>query len=378
MISLKPLVIAAALAVSSFAAHAASGPPPIPPVLSVTPLGTVTQNPVIYGRDGTFSALVNGKSVWTFGDTPMSVPGIEGNNWDDNSLSWTTNLDASHGINLNHDLLDSTGAPAEFLPYEAWEKQYNYTHNSKHCTQQPCGAEFAMWDGPVVPDPARNRVLYFYYELYRVSGNSTWTTVGTGIAEQIGNGPITRPIEAPGSKTPTLMWGQTAVAYNSGAVVVGTILYAYGCVAGFLVQNCQVAQVPLAGALDITQWTYYAGNGRWSKNPSDAVVIFQGGAAANVVFYDAYLGVYMDIFNPALNSDMYYMVSYTPWGPWSAATFLFKGEAAYGGGVDYTGQAHPEFAQGNGQTQFVTYAHPSGFLREDLPLNQVVFGLPSK
>ena len=376
LVSIGTLVLV--IIVFSFAAQpdaSAQTIPPIPKVISVTPLGSVTQNSVIYGRDGTFSALVNGASVWTFGDTPMSVPGVLGNFWDDNSLSWTTNLDASQGINLNHDLLDSTGAPAEFLPYLPWERRFDYQHDNNHCTMQPCGAQFAMWDGPVINDPARNRVLFYYYELFRgVKGMTGWDTVGGGIAVYTPGKGITRPIENPGSKYPTLIWGQKDQEYNSGALVVGDILYSYGCKAGFLVQNCMIAQVPLADALDIKQWTYYAGNNTWSTNPSDAVVIFQGGAAANQVFYNAYLGEYMNIFNPALNNDMYFMVSSTPWGPWSAPTLLFKGETPYKGSVNYTGQAHVEFAQGNGQTQYVTYAHPNGFLREDLPLVQVVFG----
>ena len=349
--------------------------PAIPRVVSVTQLGTVQQNQVIYGRDGTFSALVDGKSVWTFGDTPMSVPGVLGNSWDDNSLSWTTDLDASKGINLNHDLLDSTGAPAEFLPYLPWEREYNYQHDKNHCTVKPCGAEFAMWDGPVIDDPARNRTLFYYYELYRgVPGMQGWDTVGGGIAVYTPGQGINRPIENPGSKTPTLMWGPKDEEFNSGAIVVDDMLYSYGCVGGFLVDNCQVARVLLADALDITKWTYYAGNDNWSTNPADAVTIFQGGAAANQVFYNAYLGVYMNIYNPALNNDMYFIVSRTPWGPWSKPTLLFKGETPYKGSVNYTGQVHTEFAQGNGQTEYVTYAHPNGFLREDLPLVQVVFG----
>jgi hypothetical protein len=370
------LILLLACGIVAFAADPV-GVPPLPKVISVTSLGSVQQNPVIYGRDGTFSAVIEGRSVWTFGDTPMSVPGILGNSWDDNSLSWTSNLDASKGINLNHDLLDSTGAPAEFLPYLPWEAKYNYEHDNNHCTIKPCGAEFAMWDGPVVSDPARNRTLFYYYELYRgVPGMSGWDTVGGGIAVYTPGQGITRPIERAGSKTPTLLWGRTDEEFNSGALVVDDILYSYGCVGGFLVDNCQVAQVPLADALDITKWTYYSGNDVWSTNPADAVTIFQGGAAANVVFYNSYLGVYMNIYNPALTNDMYYMVSYTPWGPWSKGQFLFKGETPYQGSVNYTGQAHVEFAQGNGQTQYVTYAHPNGFLREDLPLTQVVFEKP--
>jgi hypothetical protein len=376
MITLKPHLLLAAIALfAALSAAAQNGVPPLPTVVSVTPLGTVQQNPVIYGRDGTFSALFNGESVWTFGDTPMSVPGVLGNFWDDNSLSWTTTLDASQGINLNHDLLDSTGAPAEFLPYLPWERKFNYEHDNNHCTVTPCGEEFAMWDGPVINDTARNRVLFYYYELYRgAPGMQGWDNVGAGIAVYTPGKGITRPIENPGSRTPTLIWDETAQQYNSGALVVDDILYSYGCVGGFLVDNCMVAQVPLADALDITQWTYYAGNDTWSANPAAAVTIFQGGDAANQVFYNSYLGVYMNIYEPALNNDMYYMVSYTPWGPWSSGTLLFKGETPYSGSTNYTGQVHAEFNQGDGQTVYVTYAHPTGFLRENLPLTQVVFG----
>lgn len=367
------------LAATSASAADSGRVPPIPPVVSVTDLGTVTQNPVIYGRDGTFSALVQGVSLWTFGDTPMSVPGKLGDYWDDNSMSWATNLDASHGIVLNHDLLDDTGAPAEYLPYLLWEAKYNYAHDQHHCTQKPCGAEFAMWDGPVIYDAARSRVLFFYYELWRTPNKSGWTSVGSGIA--VGSPPhrIDRPVENPGSRTPTLMWGPKEVAYNCGAVVGGKWLYGYGCVNGFLSMNVQIARVPLAAALDKSQWTYYAGDGNWSANPKAAVTIFTGGAAANEVFYSPYLGMYVDVYNPELNNDLYYRVSYTPWGPWSDAAFVAAGAAPYQkSSVDYAGQAHVEFAQGDGQIQYVTYAHPTGFLREDLPLLKVVFGKPGE
>jgi hypothetical protein len=35
--------------------------------------------------------------------------------------------------------------------------------------------------------------------------------------------------------------------------------------------------------------------------------------------------------------------------------------------------AHPEFAQGNGQTEFVTYVQDTGFLAQDLQLIQITF-----
>ena len=348
--------------------------PPIPPVLSVTPMGTVAQSPVIYGRDGAISALIDGKSVWTFGDTPMSVPGIEGNNWDDNSLSWTDNLDASNGINLDHDLLDSTGAPAEFLPYLSWERDYNYAHDNHHCTEDPCGAEFAMWPGQPIPDPARHRALFPYYELWRLSGQAGWKSVGTGFAVATNGARITRPIQNPGSKTPTLMWGKDEVGFNSGSITVNGTLYAYGCVAGFLVQNCQLGRVPLAGVLNKQLWTFYAGNNTWSANPADAVTVFQGGDAGNTIYYNAYLGVYMVIYSGVFSDNLYYRVAYNPWGPWSDQALLFTGLKGWNNNVDYAGHAHTEFAEGNGQIQYITYAHTTGPFRSDIPLVKVVFG----
>jgi hypothetical protein len=49
-------------------------------------MGTVTQSPLIQGRDGTFSALLNGRSYWLFDDTTMTKDNASGNNFIDNTL----------------------------------------------------------------------------------------------------------------------------------------------------------------------------------------------------------------------------------------------------------------------------------------------------
>ncbi len=352
-------------------------PPRLPPVESVTEIGTVGQNPVIYGRDGTASALIDGKSVWVFGDTALSVPGQYGRYWDDNSLSWTTDLNASDGIVLNHDALDRTGAPAEFLPYTREEAHYNSTHDPSHCTAQPCGAEFALWASYVVPDPDRNRMLVVYDEIWRVAGQEGWRSIGTGFAVGTLDGGMTRPIENPGSRTPTLMWSAGAeVGLDGGYVVVDSMLYSYGCLPGFFVQECRVGRVPLADALTKTAWTYYAGNGTWSPNQADAVIVFDGGAAGTSVFYVPYLDLYMAVYNGVFSNDVYYRVSQTPWGPWSDQALLFTGRPGWNNSIDYAGHAHPEFAEQDGRVQYVTYVHATGFFQSDLPLVRVVFGNP--
>ena len=347
--------------------------PPIPAVASAVDIGTVVQNAVIYGRDGAVSGKIGNRSVWTFGDTPMSVPGIGQHNWVDNSLSWTTDLDASNGITLTNDYLDATGAPGEFLPYTTFESQYNYAHDNLHCTAEPCGAEYAMWPGEIVADPTRNRALVFYFELWRIPGQSGWTNIGSGIAIGTAGGTFTRPILNPGGADPTLMWDSTEVAYGSGSTVVNDTLVSYGCEPKFVTMRCRVARVPLADALVKARWQYWAGNGVWSSDPASAVYVLSGGAAGNSISFNTYLGTYVAIYSGVFSDDVFFRVSRNAWGPWSAQTKLFTGRPGWNGNTSYAGEAHPEYSQQNGKVMYVTYAHTTGFLRMDLPIVKITF-----
>ncbi len=355
---------------------AQTGPPPIPAIQSVTPMGTVTQNPYIQGRDGTYSAPVNGKSIWLFDDTAMTKNNASGTNFIDNSMSWATNLDASHGITLNGDYVDSTGVPTRFIPFLPWESAYNTAHSSSNCTATPCGAEFALWSGPLVPDPARNRSLIFFGEIWRSPTYSGWISIGEGLAIWQ-NGKITRPVVHPGAQYSTLLWTGSQVGFSSGWVVDGDTLYLYGNQAEFLAENTQIAKVALESVTDPSAYSYYAGNNVWSPNASDAVTVFNGGAAGSSVFYDPFLGMYVAMYSGVLNNNLYYNVSYTPWGPWSAATQFYTGLPRYQGDADYAALAHPEFASGNGQTEYMTYVQTTGFLAQVLQLVQVVFTPPA-
>ncbi len=364
------------LSLFCFAAYAQSGPPPIPTVQSVTPMGLVVQDPLVQGRDGTYSALVNGKSVWLFNDTALTQNNASGENFFSNSMSWATNLDASNGITLNGNYVDGSGAPTQFMPFLPWETLYNYEHNSNHCTASPCGAEFAIWPGPLVPDPARNRSLIYYGEIWRTPQVAGWTSIGVGVAIWQ-NGTITRPVVAPGTQYPTLMWTGSQVGFSSGWVVSGDTLYLYGNQGAFLAENTQVAKVALENVTTPSQYTYYAGNGTWSPSAADAVTVFNGGAAGSSVFYDAYLGTYVAIYSGVLNNNLYFNVADQPWGPWSAATQFYTGLPGYENNADYAALAHPEFASGNGQTEYVSYVQDTGFLAQQIQLVQLVFGPPA-
>jgi hypothetical protein len=362
-----------ALPFIGFYAYAQSGPPPIPPLQSVTAMGIVTQDPMVRGRDGTYSALIDGKSYWAFDDTSLTQNNASGTNFFSNSLAWATSLDASSGITLNGNHVDSSGAPSEFMPFLPWEIAYNKAHNSNSCTADPCGANIAIWPGPVVPDPARKRILFFFGEIWRSPTYSGWISLGEGVAIYQ-DGKFTRPVVSPGMKYPTLLFQGTQVGFTSGWVVSGDTLYMYGNQSGFLIENTQIARVNLADVTTLSDWTYYAGNGTWSSNASDAVTVFNGGDAGSSVFYDSYLGMYVAIYGGVENDNLYYAVSYHPWGPWSAATQFYTGLPGYQNNADYAALAHPEFESGKGQTEYVTYVQDTGFLAQQLQLVQIVFG----
>jgi hypothetical protein len=325
--------------------------PPIPPVQSVTPMGIVTQDPLVQGRDGTYSAQIGSKSIWLFNDTALTKNNASGTNY-----------------------VDSLGDPTQFFPFLPWEAAYNAAHSSNNCTADPCGANIAIWPGPLVPDPARNRALIFYGEIWRSPTYSGWIDMGEGVAVMNADGTITRPVMQPGTPYPTLMWQGTEVGFTSGWVVSGDTLYTYGNQAEFLSENTQIARVPLADSTTASAWTYYAGNGTWSSSASNAVTVFNGGAAGSSVFYDNYLGEYVGIYSGVENNNCYYIVGTNPWGPWSTATQFYTGLAGESGSVDYALLAHPEFAEGNGQTEYVTYVQTTGFLAQQIQLVQLVFG----
>jgi hypothetical protein len=338
-------------------------------------MGIVRQNPLIYGRDGTFSAKIGGRSYWTFNDTSMRADNIDGHNFISNTLSWTDSFNASNGIYLNHDHLDKTGVPIEYMPFTAVEQQFNYIHDPNHCTATPastCGEDYAIWPAPLVPIPGTTAAYQFYNKVFRGGGIVGFQVLGAGIAIELG-GKFYRPVEAPGTSEPTLMWQGNETLYTGGALVENDLLYAIGCQAGFLVENCYIARVPIFEVLNKQSWRYYAGGDTWSAAPNAAVSIFQGGSAGNSVFYDKALHEYVAIYSGIFNNNVNYRVASHPWGPWSAETLLFVGQQGENGTANYAALAHPEFEEDGGLTEYVTYVQTTGFLQQALQLVKVTF-----
>jgi hypothetical protein len=360
-----------------------SGPAPIPTVVSTVPMGLVMQNPDIMGRDGTWSAAIKGKSYWSFNDTPMYHPNAEGENFISNTRSWTDNLDASNGINLNHDHLDSIGMPTEFMPFTADEIAFNTAHNSANgcttATDPLCGEAYAIWPGPImpVPDSPTGEAYHFYSLILRGGPIVWWEEEGIGIAKEE-NRHFTRPITTPGTAHPTLMW-QGAVSYSSGGLVQSGYVYMSGggqsTMFGYPI--CSMARAPLQHVLEPSAWTYYNANTQqWTADPTQATMAFIGGAGGNSMFFNPALNEYMVIYSQLYSDEVLARVSPTPWGPWSDEIYMFTGQPSINanGAINYAAQPHPEFQQQNGLVQFVTYVQDNddlGWLGQDIQLERV-------
>ena len=99
-----------------------------PAVRSAEEVGVLEQSDAIEGRDGGGSSLAFGRSVWTYGDTVLTLNDEDGRNWLNNSVSRTDDLDASDWITGFVEPLDSVGAPRPLVPATDAEAAFNTAH----------------------------------------------------------------------------------------------------------------------------------------------------------------------------------------------------------------------------------------------------------
>ncbi len=184
-----------------------NGPDPEVRILEVADQGILETAPVIRGRDGGYSAVYEDRSVWLYGDTFFNEEDEYGYKLHGNSWSWTDDFDASDGINDFRERGDSVGTPENFFPLTTEEREFNDAHMNENCTQEPCGARWALWPADIIADPERNRMLVFYEKVYSEPGDFNFHGVGCSIAVWNDFYESTeRPVFGPGEEYPTLMF----------------------------------------------------------------------------------------------------------------------------------------------------------------------------
>jgi len=328
-------------------------------VVRTADLGTVPTNPRILGRDGGYSALFQGKSVWLYGDTFLSPPNATNFTLISDSWSYTSNLNGQSGLTGFSEPLDAAGDPAMILPESTTEAAYNQAHNSNDCKEKPCGDRWALWPSSIVVDPVQNRALIFYMVVSAAPGDFNFHGIGNSVATWSGlSAQPVRPVVSPPVVTghPDLMFGLSEPNFGSAAFVSGGLLYVYGCgtPSSGTDKGCRLARVDPALAQNRNAWTYYAGDGRWSSKVSDAASVFKGNSILSVS-WNNYLQQYVAVYSGFFSQAVLMRTSPTPQGPWSAEVKAFDAKAPASGNV-YDAHQHVEFDSNGGQTIYVSYS----------------------
>lgn len=345
-----------------------SGPPGLT-VVSATDLGSIPSSPDILGRDGGYSTLFDGNSVWLYGDTFLARPNVQDFTLISDSWSYTSDLNAQDGITGFQQPADSTGAPTMILPETAAEQAFNSAHNSNNCQAQPCGARWALWPMSITVNPATNQALIFYQLVSAQPGNFNFQGVGESVAtwQSLTSEPQRPNFNPPiVSGHPDLLFNQDEPSFGSASLLSGGMLYVYGCgvPTSGLDKGCRLARVDPAQAQNRNAWTFYAGDGSWSSSDSDALSVFVGGSILSVD-WNSYLGLYVAVYSAPFSQNVMIRTAPAPQGPWSDETVAFVAMQPASGNV-YDAHAHAEYQLNGGQTIFVSYSRstPAPFSSE--------------
>ncbi|MGO9336160.1 MAG: DUF4185 domain-containing protein [Terracidiphilus sp.] len=370
------LLTAAELGISGCARVSVVAPGPT--VVSATDLGSIPTNPDILGRDGGYSALFQGESVWLYGDTFLAKPNAEGFTLISDSWSHTSDLTVQGGISGFQESLDSAGAPTMILPETAAEQAFNAVHYGNNCQEQPCGAGWALWPASIVVDPATGQALVFYSLVSALPGAFNFQSVGSSVA--MWQSPSQQPVRPTITPTvvsghPDLLFNENEPAFGSASLIADGTLYVYGCgiPSSSNDQGCRLGKVVAANVQNRSAWSYFAGNGNWSAQVGDAVPAFIGDSILSVA-RNNYLQQYLAVFSEPFSNSVMMRTAPAPEGPWSVATLAFTAMQPASGWV-YDAHAHPEYDANGGQTIYVTYsrATPAAFTSE-VRLVAVVLG----
>jgi lysophospholipase L1-like esterase len=260
-------------------------------------------------------------------------------------------------------------------------------------------------------------MISLYHLVDRVSGVDT--SVGYGVAiwndvslQDAPSQPFVPQTMASGKaldpSNPYLLWpAAIGPQFATGLLTSGGYLYAYGCKTALL--RCSLARVSItnsAAVTDPSQWQFFSPGsengcmpGTWTNDMSCATplpaqddgsgsspgnVQMQGGAAGMSVFFDAYLGEYVEVYTEPNRNNILYRVAYAPEGPWSAPGLIAQGKQPRVSNLgepyhccEYASYVHPEFAKADGKTEYITYYRSTdvGTSTAEFDLIKVDFGL---
>ncbi len=305
--------------------------------LGALPLPSATTT----GRDGGQSGLLQGMSLWTFGDTFTSQP---------NSIDGSHLLSATAGWSPPGDPLalvqpvDGDGIPAQLIPYTADELAAN---------QADAQTGWALWPGGLL-DTGDPQGLVPFQRVQR-GGSDGFTTVAVATARI-----------AVGATVATRTSGDLFAAPEPlfiPQLVDGGYVYAVACApSGFLNQSCELARAPLAMAEQRDAYEFWDGGG-YTHDIARAAEFIDRGNAPSIV-WNAHLGRYLSVVSEVVSNTILLRTAPAIEGPWDDGTELEPSATGIlpptsGSDYDYLAMEHAELDAGDGTQIVISYSRPT-------------------
>lgn len=307
-------------------------------------LGMLADAPSVQGRDGGFSALIGGRSLWAFGDTILTAPASDGST----SRTNTPGLNVP-GFLPSTEPTDATGAPAQLVPFSSTELTYNQTHHD--------GSRYAVWPGGVVERGGQG-LVFFGRELLEADQDPVPGTWAMGIADI-----------APGATIATrragALWGPQDCAW--AGPFLGTDGYAYFTAVvnrpnrancpnrSSVVQPIGMARAPLSSVDVQSSWRFWNGTS-WSTNQLQTATMLHILSSTLSVEWNDTLDKYLMV--TGIWSDSDYLVADAPQGPWSAPEQFVTSLPSDPANRNYHFIQHPEHAGTDDGVLLVHYTRP--------------------
>ena len=338
-----------------------------PITVTIKEIGTVPRPAGHAGRDVGFSGVLQGRSVWVFGDTFLPGKGKDGLGWRSSSWSWTTDFASEDGIGQFEHALDSDGRALQLLPHTDAEHAYNLAHEGHDdcAAESGCGSRRTPWPQALVTDASGERGILFFSNM-QTGPNGMWDfkSVSGSVAQW--NDP-----DRPATRTEPPLFSDEEPDWGAAAVRVDDDIFVYACEFDGKQKPCLLARVPFEEAIIRDSYRFWAGDGRWSTDWREAATLFNGGSLFSVHFND-YLQKYVAYSSVGLAGAFTLHTADRPEGPWSGPITIGKGKAP-AENWNYALIAHPEFSREGGRVEILRYTHPSGFLTQDTRLIEVRF-----
>jgi Domain of unknown function (DUF4185) len=321
-------------------------------IASVEDVGNLQLPPGARGRDGGMLGELDGRLLWTFGDTFLTAPNrLDGSTMLSGTAAWATR-DAP--LDLDH-VMDGD-QPAQIIPYTDEELAANradFLHG------------YAIW--PEALFDASDGTALIPFDRVRRKASDGFETEAVGIATMRSGDTIAK-------REPELLFSAPDTLFIP-QFVRDDFAYAFGCDhVGFLDFRCKLARAPKQRVTERAAWAFFDGHD-WQTEITKAAYVIDRTAGGPSISYNAYLGRYLAVNCEIVSSTVLLRTADDIVGPWDDGVELEAGATgvlAPLADTNYACVEHPELAS-DGHSIVISYSRPTEPFVGEVRLARITF-----